>query len=386
MSSKKILRGGQIFYRGQFVRDHEVVIENEIIAEIRPIHSKDTASIDLEAHDYLVPAFTDLHIHGANGRDVMDARTESLQIIADTLLQEGVTGFLATTMTESLEKIEAALSACYEFRKNQKSGAALLGVHLEGPFLSEQYMGAQCGDYLRSPDISLLIKWQKKFPDLIKLITIAPELPGAVDFIRYARSEGIIISVGHTSATFAETMQGIDAGASYATHLFNAMSGVHHREPGAAAAILYDERIIAELILDGAHLVPEMVNFCVKCKGLAHLILVTDAMRAKCLKAGVYDLGGQNVVVNEDGIARLQNNGRLAGSTLRLNQALRNMQKFTQLPLSLLVPLVSSRPCEVLNLTLQGQILPKFKANLVILDSSLNVKETIYHGQIAWNS
>lgn len=381
-----IVRGGQIYYQDQFVRDHEVVIAKEYITEVRSIDPTVSADITLNDDELLLPSFTDLHIHGANGRDVMDASFDSLQIIADALLREGVTGFLATTMTESLEKIEAALACCYQFRAQQKKGAVLLGVHLEGPFLAEKYMGAQCGNYLQPPEISLLKTWQKKFPGLIKLITIAPELPGALEFIRYARSEGIVLSIGHTAASFSETLQGVDAGASYATHLFNAMSGVHHREPGAAAAILYDERVCAEIILDGAHLVPEMVNFCVKCKGLEHLILVTDAMRAKCLKAGVYDLGGQDVVVDAQGIARLKSNDKLAGSTLRLNQALFNMHQFTHLPLAQLIPLISLRPTEVLQLSSQGLISPQYYANLVIADQNLNVKETLYHGTSAWNA
>lgn len=378
-----LIRGGKFFIQQQLISGHELLVEDKLIRTIQT-ESNSYADIILAEDDILTPSFTDLHIHGACGKDVMDGSIEALQIIAEALLREGVTGFLATTMTEPLDKIEAALNACHEFRAKQTHGARLLGVHLEGPFLSQKYMGAQCGDHLQLPDVALLKKWLKQFPDLIKLITIAPELPKALDFIEYAVKQGIVISVGHTNANFLETEQAINAGSTYATHLYNAMSGIHHRTPGAAAAILMDDRVTAELILDGAHVSPEMVRFTVKCKGLPHLILVTDAMRAKCLKAGVYDLGGQNVKVDDQGIARLVSNEKLAGSTLKLNQALKNMHDFTHLPLSQLLPLVTERPLHLLKISTSGMIASGQLANLVILNKELKIKGVIHHGSLVY--
>jgi N-acetylglucosamine-6-phosphate deacetylase len=378
-----LIRGGKIYHRNKFLKNYEVVIDNDLISELRPL-STEPADMLLAPGDMLVSGFTDLHLHGANGKDVMDGEIDSLQVIANTLLEEGVTGFLATTMTETTEKITKALHACAQFKKNQVHGANLLGVHLEGPFLSAAYMGAQHGDYLQAPNINLLKQWQTQFPDLIKLITIAPELPDALEFIAYAHRQGIVVSIGHTAADFNMTRQGIDAGARHATHLYNAMSGIHHREPGAAAALLCDDRVTAELIVDGMHVVPEMIQFTVACKDLKQLILVTDAMRAKCLKSGMYDLGGQNVVVNDEGIARLQSNDKLAGSTLCLNQALKNMQMFTQLPLKKILPLVSTQPLKILNISDQGHIDSGQKANLVILNKELEVKATFHHGKLVY--
>ena len=378
-----IIRGGRIYYHNQFIADHEIVILDGIITSVQP--SSDTpADFYLKDDELLAPGFIDLHIHGARGHDVMDASLESLQTLSDALLEEGVVGYLATTMTESIPAIEAALKTCFEFKKIQTQGAELIGVHLEGPFLSRAFMGAQCGDHLKTPDIALLKQWQLQFPGLIRLITIAPELPNAIEFIQYARSQDIVVSIGHTAANFTETKCGIDAGATYATHLFNAMSGIHHRTPGAAAALLCDDRVIAELVVDGAHVVPEMIQFTVQCKGLDHLILVTDAMRAKCLKAGIYDLGGQNVAVDDQGIARLQSNGKLAGSTLQINKALKNMHDYTGLPLTELIPLVTIQPVNILRILNQGYISPGQMANLVVLNNNLDVKGTFYHGKIVY--
>lgn len=375
-----IIRGGKIYAHHQLLADHEVIIHEGIITAVQP-NSHTPADVQLKEDEFLLPGFLDLHIHGARGQDVMDATPQSLQILSDALLQEGVVGYLATTMTESIPKIEAALQACFEFKKTQTQGAELIGVHLEGPFLSEAFMGAQCGDHLKAPDVALLKKWQQQFPRLIRLITIAPELPNAIELIQYARSQNIVVSIGHTQASFAETKCGIDAGATHATHLFNAMSGIHHRTPGAAAALLCDDRVIAELIVDGAHVVPEMIQFTVRCKGLDRLLLVTDAMRAKCLKAGTYDLGGQNVIVDDHGIARLESNGKLAGSTLTLNQALKNMQHYTKLPLTEIIPLITLQPARILGILNQGYISSGQRANLVVLNNNLDVKGTFYHGK-----
>jgi len=322
---------------------------------------------------------------------VMDANAEALQAIADTLLEEGVTGFLATTMTEALPDIEAALACCYEFRASQRQGATLLGVHLEGPFLSQDYMGAQSGTHLRPPNPDLLQDWLKRFPNLIQLLTLAPELPGALDFITYAHSQNIRVSIGHTKANFEETIAGINAGASYATHLFNAMSGMHHREPGAAAALLVDDRVTAELIADGVHVAPAMLNLALKCKGSERLVLVTDAMRAKCLRAGTYDLGGQNVVVDDEGTARLERNGVLAGSTLKLNQALNNFQRFTKRPLTKLLAMVTSTPARLLAGTgtqaLAGNgVHPGGRADLVVVTEQVDIIYTIKEGKIVYRA
>lgn len=379
------IKASKIFIEGQFVRDQMLHIENGRIQRVAPQKPDDNADFSYNQDQYVIPGLIDLHIHGANGADAMDGTFEALNTISQTLAEEGVTGFLATTMTESMPKIEKALRNIKDYvASSPKTGAEILGIHLEGPFLSREFMGAQCGDFIVNPDNKLLAKLQDDAGFLIKLLTLAPELPNAIAFIKKAGELGIVISIGHTNASFEETEAGIDAGARYATHLFNAMSGVHHRKPGAAAAILYDDRISAELIADGHHVVPSMLKFAVKCKGLEKLTLVTDAMRAKCLKSGEYDLGGQIVVVDASTV-HLKRNGVLAGSVLRLNGALRNFIELTDHSLEECLPMVTSSPAKILKMDQDiGTLAPSKKANLVVLNNNLDVLTTFREGQVIY--
>lgn len=376
------IKAERVFIEGQF-KSALVTIEQDRIAAIASAKDSDSYDFKFGAEYCITPGLIDLHIHGAKGADIMDATPEALKTISEALAEEGVTGFLATTMTESQARITAALENVHHFMAQKPAfGAEVLGIHLEGPFLSRDYMGAQCGDALLNPDITLLTQWQQH---AIRLLTLAPELHNAQDFIKKARSLGIVISIGHTAATFDETIAGINAGARYATHLFNAMSGVHHRTPGAAAAILMDDRVVAELVADGHHVAPSMLKFAALNKGLHKIVLVTDAMRAKCLKNGEYDLGGQVVVV-KDGAARLQKNGVLAGSVLRLNGALRNFIEYTNYSLEECIPLVTETPAKVLGLQQEiGTLTSSKKANLVVFNSELNALLTLREGQVIYN-
>ncbi len=320
----------------------------------------------------LLPGLIDLHIHGANGADVMDASPEALKTISQTLAQDGVTGFLATTMTESAARIEAAIdnSVACQTQQIDQAGAQILGLHLEGPFLSQTFMGAQCPDYFLEPNADLLTAWQTRASGTIKLLTLAPELPHALQLIDQAKALDIVTSIGHTAATYQETAAAVTRGARHATHLFNAMSGLHHRTPGAAAALLMDDRVTAELIADGLHIAPEMVYFALRCKGLDRVVLVSDAMHAKCLKNGEYTFGGQTIILQDQAV-RLKKNGALAGSTLCLNQALYNAHAYSGYPLEKLVPLVTSIPARILKLDhLLGAIRPGLKANLTVLNQA----------------
>lgn len=383
------IKAAKVFLNGSFQSNQLLSIKKGYIQSIEAAQLSDSYDFAFSTDYYLIPGMIDLHIHGASGADVMDGNPASLSTIAQTLAAEGVTGFLATTMTESVDNIEAALLNGKNFQIAERAdpcikGSEMLGFHLEGPFLSHAYIGAQSANFLLKPDIQLLQKWQEYSGNQIKLITLAPELEHADALIKAAKALHITVSIGHTAATFAEAEQAIAQGASYATHLFNAMSGVHHRVPGAAAAILADDRITAELIADGHHVIPAIVKLAVKCKGLDKLVLVTDAMRAKCLKHGTYTLGGQTVIV-DNGVARLQRNGVLAGSVLQLNQALRNFIEFTHLDLADCLPLVTSTPAKILNMENQlGSLTPAKKANFVILDNNLDVYMTFREGQLIY--
>jgi N-acetylglucosamine-6-phosphate deacetylase len=371
---------------GQLLHNQMIIIEDGKIATLRPAKKGETGDFNFTSEHIVIPGMIDLHIHGAQGYDVMDGTPESLSKISQSLAEEGVTGFLATTMTESIPRIEAAIDNSLWCQQNHDDhqGAAILGLHLEGPFLSEAFMGAQCGEYLLKPNPQLLEKWQKRAAGSIKLLTLAPELQDALSLIHLATQQGIVCSIGHTAASFNETLQAIDAGATHATHLFNAMSGIHHRTPGAAAALLIDQRVTAELIVDGHHIAPEMIRFICQCKNLSQLVLVSDAMNAKCLKNGEYTFGSQAVVV-QAGTARLKSNGALAGSTLCLNHALRNIHQYTHIPLERLIPLATSIPAKILKIDHQvGAITPGKHANLTVLDQDFSIEMTLREGRLIY--
>ena len=380
MQNAYIIQGPTIYTESGVLKNHAMLVrENKIESFVEA--SKIPANLPVHKFpkdSHLIPGMIDMHIHGAKGADVMDGTVESLDIISAALYQEGVSGYLATTMTQTSENIEQALKTVREVmtRPLKSKHAEILGVHLEGPFLSVKHMGAQRGDLIRDPDIALFDRWQEISGGNIRMVTIAPELPNAIPFIKHLVQSGVIASIGHTDATYEQTQAGIDAGATHATHLFNAMRGIHHREPGTVSALLLDDRVAPELIVDGVHLTPAIVNLALKMKTPENIILVTDAMRAKCCGEGVFDLGGQSVTV-KGAEARLTS-GALAGSVLTLNQAIRNMRHFTNCSVSDLIHMVCTTPAKQLNrLNQRGTLAIGKKAEGVVLSAQLDVLRVV---------
>ena len=317
-------------------------------------------------HYHIIPGMIDMHVHGSHGADVMDATPEALQTIADALLKQGTTAFLPTTMTAIPEKIEQALINVAEFSAKQTQGAKVLGVHLEGPFISEEFTGAQRRDLIMSPDITLFKHWQSVSNNIIKMVTIAPELRNAIEFIDYLKSQNIIASFGHSAADYRQTDQAIDAGITHATHLFNAMRGIHHRKPGAVTALLLRKEVYTEIIADGRHLTPSIIDLSYQMKTADRLVLVTDATRAQCMPEGQYDLGGQKIIVQDKSV-RLQD-GTLAGSIVTLAEAMQNVMAATNCSINDLVKMTSCNPAQELNINPTG---------LVVLDEKLNVVDVL---------
>ncbi|GEN52934.1 N-acetylglucosamine-6-phosphate deacetylase [Halobacillus faecis] len=333
----------------------------------------------------LLPGFIDVHIHGANGHDVMDATEEALYGLAAQLPQEGTTSFLATTMTQSQERISKAVTNAGEFIEKQEQGhAEVLGIHLEGPFISPSKAGAQPIEHITKPSIDLFEQWQNESHQHIKLITLAPELEGSLPFIEEVRRKGVICSLGHSEATLDEANQAVEKGASHITHLYNQMSGLHHREPGLVGAAFTNPELLVEMIVDHIHIHPEAVRLAYQVLGSDRTILITDAMRAKCLSAGTYDLAGQNVTVN-NGEARLSD-GTLAGSILTLEEAARKMRTFAGVELNELVKMTSANAARELGIyDRKGSITKGKDADLVLLDEKGCVVTTICRGIISYN-
>lgn len=334
----------------------------------------------------VVPGFIDEHVHGAAGSDAMDGTMEDLGKIANVLASEGTTAFLATTMTQSPENITKALKAVKAYRElSPESGAEILGVHLEGPFISKDFVGAQPIEYLAKPSVEVFKKYQDASGDCVRIVTLAPEVEGSTELIKYLVSQNIVASIGHTNATYVDVKKAVEVGATNLTHTYNAMKPLHHREVGTVGSgFLFDE-LNCECICDGIHVSGPAIQLLHKNKPADKMTLITDAMRAKHMPDGVSELGGQVVIV-KNGEARLEN-GTLAGSVLKMNNAVKNVMKFLNLPLEEVVKLASQNPAKNLGVFDQmGSIKEGKRADFVILDKDLNVVQTVRNGKVIYTN
>ncbi|MGI6771897.1 MAG: N-acetylglucosamine-6-phosphate deacetylase [Acholeplasmataceae bacterium] len=331
---------------------------------------------------YIMAGFIDQHIHGASGCDAMDATFNSINTISKAILKEGVTSFLATTMTASSNSIEAAINNVVT-NKDKVTGANLLGVHLEGPFISPKYKGAQPEEHIIPFDLDKITKWNQD--NIIKIVTVAPEIDDFHQLIDYAKSHNMIVSFGHTAATYRQTIEAIKQGGNGFTHAFNAMASFTHREVGVVGAMLESKDTYAELIADGIHVSPPAVKLLINNKGLKNIILISDAMRGKWLPDGISELGGQKVII-KDGTARLES-GNLAGSVLKFNDALRNISNWLDLSLIDLSRISSLNAAINLGISdAKGSIAIGKDADLVMLDKDFNVLKTMVGGKVLYES
>ena len=340
--------------------------------------------IDAEGK-YLSPGFIDIHNHGNFGHDAMEGNYEALDGMANFHIKNGVTSYLATTMTAKVEDIKKALEVAGEYINDGSNysnvKAQVLGVYLEGPYFSMEKKGAQPPEYIKNPDLDEVKEFIKISKNTIKVVAVAPELEGAEEFIRYLKNEGIAVAAGHSNATFDEAKKGIDAGVSIATHLYNGMRAFSHREPGIIGAVLTDERVACEMICDGIHLNPGAMDLAVKAKGKDGIILMSDAMMATGLKEGKYELGGQAVYV-KDGAARLKE-GNLAGSTLTLNKSVYNMVNMVGVKLEDAIRMATLNPAKAIGVDNEkGSIEVGKDADLIIFDENINISKAIVKGKI----
>ncbi|WP_432642248.1 N-acetylglucosamine-6-phosphate deacetylase [Acidaminococcus sp.] len=331
----------------------------------------DTEIIDAQGA-YVAPGFLNIHIHGCGGSDAMDGTREALDTMSRLLASTGVTGFLPTTMTCSEEAIDRALSAIRD-AQGHEPGAEILGANLEGPFISEKYKGAQKACHIQKAH------WEsiEPYADILKILTLAPETLTDMEFIPRCCSHKIIVSLGHSDATFEEAARAISAGASHITHLYNAMSPLHHRRPGLVGAAL-TQPVTCELIADGIHIHPAALSLAVHAKGLDKIVLITDSMRACLLGEGESELGGQKVFVR-DGRATLAD-GTLAGSILTMEKAVQNIWKFAHLTLPQAVQLATANPARELGFSDRGTLKTGQRADLAIFDDDFNILQTYKKG------
>ncbi len=385
---RTIVTNGTLVTPLETLTGRDVVVEDGIITDLpasRPARRAGPGEHIVDAAGLWVgPGLIDLHVHGGRGSDTMDASPDALHIMAAFFAARGVTSFLATTVTAPVAATRAAVENAAA-APQAENGARFLGVHLEGPVISAGMRGAQPVESIRPPDPGETADWLRYGGSVVRLISLAPEVPGVLDFIAAGRERGIYFSAGHTSATYDQVIAAADRGLTHATHTFNGMTGLHHREPGAAGAILTDERIFAEIIVDGVHLHPAVVALVVRAKGIDRTILVTDSIRAVGLEDGVYDLGGHPVQVS-GGVARTSEGG-LAGSTLTLDRAVRNTMKFTGLSLNHALAMATRTPALSMGWENErGSLKTGQAGDAVLFDANFAIRATLVGGRVVYDA
>lgn len=332
----------------------------------------------------IVPAYLDIHMHGCAGRDVMEATPDALAAVSTYLARHGVGAYLPTTVTATCENTVRALGGlCREIERRSRNGAdggaKPLGIHLEGPFLSSAKRGVHREELLRAPSVESFERYWQASEGRIMLMTIAPEIPGALETIAYATSLGVRCSLGHSNATASQAQAGKEAGAKSATHTFNAMRALDHRDPGLAAYVLDEDELYAEMIADGFHVDPIMVRLYYKAKGANRVVLVTDSMSATGMPDGKYTLGEMEVDVLE---GRCTSGGTIAGSVLTLDRAVQNFAQFTGADLGTAATAASLNPAKLISHDDEwGSIEVGRRADLTLLSETGEVIETFLGGR-----
>ena len=379
----KALINGKIILKDSIIEDHALILSDVIEAVIPQDSLPENAEIIDAAGGYIAPGLIDLHIHGYLGCDVCDAEESSMRTISKALLANGVTGYLPTTMTVDMKVIRKSLEICRSLINESKkwNGSAILGVHAEGPFISEQKKGAQDARYILKPDAEFV----KEYADILKIITLAPEADtenfSAIREI--CKDTNVTVSMGHTMADYATATAAIGAGVKHVTHLFNAMTPLSHRAPGVVGAALNSD-VSCELIVDTFHVNASLYDMVFKLKG-RKLCFITDCLPAGDLPHGEYTLGGAKIIYR-DIVCRLED-GTLAGSVLHLNDGVWNVYSNSNIPLHECVNCASLNPANVLGIAYRkGSIEIGKDADVIITDDKFKVKKTIIAGEVKYES
>ena len=361
------------------------IVKSDVLVENGKIKAFEGAvdGIELDENLIVVPGFIDKHIHGANNSDAMYPTQKDIANICNTIACEGTTSFLPTTMTQTEENIDLALNNIKEYIESKPTtGTEVLGVHLEGPFIAKAFKGAQVESCIVPCDIDQFKHYQKVSGNTIKQVTLAYEENGK-ELCNYLASEGIVASLGHTNATSAQVVEAADNGVTSATHTYNAMKGLHHRQAGTVGGVFLEDRIYAELIADLVHVCPDAIKVLYRAKGQDKVCLVTDALEAKHLPDGTYNLGGQEVTVKGKE-ARLAD-GTLAGSTLKMNDAIKNVIEVLGISLEKAIDLATINPARNLGVDkTKGSIAIGKDADFAVIDKDLNVYMTVNRGNVIY--
>ena len=378
--TKTLIKNGQVYLDYEF-KEADLLLEDGRIREIGENLSAEGAKILDAAGKKVVPGFIDVHTHGAVGVDVNGAAAEDFEKICRFQVSQGTTGWLGSVLTDTREQTLWCIDQYKKWKAMEHQGAELLGIHLEGPFLSAEYKGAMPEHLLQKPNMDLLREYQKAAEGDIRYITVSPEVEGIPEFIPEIRSLGIVVAIGHSGADYDTARKAIANGAAAATHTGNAMKLLHQHFPAIWGAVLEDDQVYCEVICDGRHLHPGTVRLILKTKGLDRVVAITDSIMAAGLPDGNYKLGVNDVVV-VDGDAKLADTGVRAGSTLTMGNALKNLLAFTGKPLEAILPLLTENPARLLGLFERTGSLKEGKdADLVVLDDENSVVHTFVRGR-----
>ena len=379
-----LLTARQLLTPLERIEDAALLIEDGIIAAVGRREDL-TVPASAQVIDFgdaiLAPGLIDIHIHGGAGHDVMDASEEGLAVIERLMARHGVTSYCPTTVTAPIDPTLHALEAlahAMQIGREEGDRARPVGIHLEGPFLSHARRGVHSSLYLQRASQHILDQMWQAAGGQISVLTIAPELDGALELIRDATARGVCVSIGHSNATLEHAVAGFRAGARHATHTFNAMRRMDHRDPGLVGAILTDDTLTADIIADGLHVRPEVVDLFLRAKGLDQSVLITDGISATGMPDGTYHLGSYQVQVSD---GRCESHGKLAGSVLTMDRAVRNIMKFAGISFQDAIRLATLNPARVLGIQKRkGSLQVGADADIAVFSPAGEVRQTIVSG------
>lgn len=344
------------------------------------IFPPNTQVIDV-AGAFISPGFIDTHIHGIGGFGTEDAKVDSILGMSERLADFGVSGFLPTIYTDSIERMFNSIDAIVQAIGYEK-GATILGINLEGPFISSARLGAQNPEGVRPVDIKLFNQLIKAGKGHVICMTVAPELKGMRELALTAIKNGIVLLAGHTNATYENIIEGMQAGIMHSTHFFNAMSRLHHRNPGTVGAIMIQQDMQCEIIADGVHVHPELVKMLLREKQIGNIVLVTDALKPTMQASGEFYANGEIAMLHDDGaFHRLIDPDTLLGSSLTMLQGIKNLVSW-EVPIESAIQMATANPARIYDFEMMGRMTPGYQANVVVFDSSFNVKGLFIRGEL----
>ena len=375
-----IIQSKQVWIAGQFLA-MQLEVNDGKITDILPYGTKEADEDYGEKR--ILPGFIDVHTHGAYGFDTNDAEPEGLRDWMKRIPEEGVTAILPTTVTQMPEVLTEALRNVAAVVKEGYEGAEILGVHFEGPYLDMEYKGAQPPEAIATAAVEQFKMYQEAAEGLIKYITMAPEHDRNFALTRHCRETGVVVSMGHSSATYEQAMLGIAYGATSMTHVYNGMTPYHHRKPGLVGAAFRVRDIYGEIICDGCHSHLAALNNYFQAKGRDYGIMVSDSLRAKhCPPGGSYQLGGHDIEIGEDGLARLKGTDTIAGSTLNMNKGLKILVEKALVPLDAAINSCTLNPARCLGVDeRKGKLVVGYDADIVVLEDNYDVVQTYCRGK-----